>query len=778
MKPIRSLIAAGATLAALAIPAATQAQSVSPLQSSATGQCMDVSGASQTVGANVIQWACASSSNQQWQAATAGGYTTFKAAHSGQCLDVSGASTQPGAAAIQWSCTGSANQQFTMRAQGAGFALVARHSGLCLGLENNATAQGTRITQQTCNGAATQTWNSQAPGGAILTAAISSATSLCMDVAGASQAGGTSVIQSVCANVPDQQWQLALSNGAYSMKVSHSGQCLDVYGASTSAGAPLIQWPCGGGANQRFTIQAQRDGYALMATHSGLCVGLENGGTATGTRLTQQACNGSASQTWMLPGLGSDPARRGSWSAPQTLSLVPVAAANLPNGKVLFWSAYDRFRFGGDNGKTYTSIWDPVTGAAGEALVTNTGHDMFCPGIANLPDGRIHVTGGSSSSKTSLYDPASGSWSAASPMNIPRGYQGSVTLSSGDVLTIGGSWSGGTGNKDAEVWSLASGTWRRPSALLARYLLTGDSNGVYRSDNHAWLFAASNGRVFHAGPSKAMHWFDTAGIGAVTAAGNRGTDGDAMNGNAIMFDIGRILTVGGAPNYENSDATSNAHLIDISGSTPTVTKLPSMAYARAFSNSVVLPDGKVVVVGGQSFTVVFSDDRAVLAPELFDPVTKSFSVMAPMSMPRTYHSVALLLADARVVSGGGGLCGSCTTNHPNVQVWSPPYLFNADGSPARRPVLTSAPTQANAGGSIAVTTDTPVAAFSLVRLSSATHSVNNEQRRVPLSFAATGTNAYALALPADRGILVPGYYMLFALDSAGVPSVARIVRIS
>jgi galactose oxidase len=343
---------------------------------------------------------------------------------------------------------------------------------------------------------------------------------------------------------------------------------------------------------------------------------------------------------------------------------------------------------------------------------------------------------------------------------------------------MGGSWSGGTGNKNAEVWSLASNTWRRPSALLASYLLTGDQQGVYRSDNHVWLFAASNGRVFHAGPSKAMHWFDTTGSGAVTAAGNRGTDGDAMNGNAVMFDIGRILAVGGAPGYQNSDATANAHLIDISGSTPKVTKLPSMVYARAFNNSVVLPDGKVIVIGGQSFPVPFSDDRAVLAPELFDPATQNFSVMAPMSTPRTYHSVALLLPDARVVSGGGGLCGGCATNHPNVQIWSPPYLFNADGSPARRPVLTSAPTQTSVGSTIAVTTDSAVVAFSLLRMSSATHSVNNEQRRVPVSFTVTGTNAYMLTLPADRGILVPGYYMLFALDSVGVPSMARIVRIN
>lgn len=772
-KAFRAAIAVVALSCAPHIAAAQAAT----LQLASTGQCMDVSGASQTGGAAVIQWNCASAAaNQQWSATVSGGYAQLKVAHSGQCLDVTGASTQAGALAIQWPCASAANQQFTLRPQGSGFALVARHSGLCLGLENNATAQGTRIVQQACSGLANQTWAWRT---AASTAILSSLTTQCADVYAASQTAGAAAIQWTCAAAANQQWTATPAGDYFTFAAKHSGQCLDVTGASGSAGAALIQWPCAAGAaNQQFQLRAQGNGFAIVARHSGLCVGLDNAATANGTRLTQQACTGALHQTWQLPGLATDAARLGRWTEPQTLSIVPVAAANLPNGKVLFWSAYDRLNFGGDNGKTYTSTWDPATRVATEVLVTNTGHDMFCPGIANLPDGRIHVTGGSSSSKTSLYDPAVGGWSAGAPMAIPRGYQGSVTLSSGDVLTMGGSWSGGTGNKDGEVWSLASGGWRRPAALPGSALVTADQSGVYRADNHAWLFAASNGRVFHAGPSKALHWFDTAGNGTVSAAGTRGADGDAMNGNAVMFDVNRILTVGGAPNYDNSDATANAHLIDIGGSTAQVTRLGSMAYARVFANSVVLPDGKVVVVGGQAYAAVFTDDRAVLAPELFDPATGAFTSMAPMSMPRTYHSVALLLPDARVLSGGGGLCGGCSTNHPNIQVWSPPYLFNADGSAARRPVVTSAPAQASAGSSIAVATDVAAARFALVRMSSVTHSVNNEQRRIPVSFTGTGTNSYSLSLPADRGVLVPGYYMLFALNAAGVPSVAHILRIS
>lgn len=62
--------------------------------------------------------------------------------------------------------------------------------------------------------------------------------------------------------------------------------------------------------------------------------------------------------------------------------------------------------------------------------------------------------------------------------------------------------------------------------------------------------------------------------------------------------------------------------------------------------------------------------------------------MAVGAAPRTYHSVAVLLHDGSVFSGGGGLCGKCDNNHFNGQIWRPPYLFNADDTPATRPTIT------------------------------------------------------------------------------------------
>ena len=130
------------------------------------------------------------------------------------------------------------------------------------------------------------------------------------------------------------------------------------------------------------------------------------------------------------------------------------------------------------------------------------------------------------------------------------------------------------------------------------------------------------------------------------------------------------------------------------------------------------------------------------------------------------------------VPGGGGLCGSCPTNHVDGQIFTPPYLLNADGTPPR-PTITTAPTSAAAGSTISVTTGRGVAGFSLVRMGSATHTVDTDQRRIPLTINGTTGNTSTVALPADRGVLVPGNYMLFALDAAsGVPSAASTITIS
>jgi galactose oxidase len=217
-----------------------------------------------------------------------------------------------------------------------------------------------------------------------------------------------------------------------------------------------------------------------------------------------------------------------------------------------------------------------------------------------------------------------------------------------------------------------------------------------------------------------------------------------------------------------------------------------MAYPRGFANAVVLPDGTVLVTGGQRRSLVFTDTDGILYAELFNPATKTWKTLAAEAVPRNYHSVSILLADGRVFSGGGGLCyiarvGSSSANcnklvdHADGQVFSPPYLFNADGSAATRPTISSlSATSVKVGDRLTITTGASATGlkFVLVRIGSVTHSVNSDQRRIPLT-SVTGSGAsYTATLPNDSGILIPGAYYLFVISAQGVPSVARTVQVT
>lgn len=489
------------------------------------------------------------------------------------------------------------------------------------------------------------------------------------------------------------------------------------------------------------------------------------------------------------PPPAADAARLGRWSATLDFPIVPVAAAVVPEtGRVVVWSAFENDHYeGSPGGWTLTSTWDPVSGAITQRNVSNIGHDMFCPGISFDGRGQLVVTGGSNARKTSMYDAARDAWVAGPDMGTPRGYQSSAALSDGRVFTIGGSWSGGVFEKNGEVLDPATRRWQALPDATVDEMLTADAQGRYRADNHAWLFGWHDGSVFQAGPSTAMNWYSTAGTGDVASAGRRasprGVDGDSMCGIAVMYDAvaGRILAAGGAPSYQNADATAAAHVIIIGspGSAAAVAFASNgLWFPRIFHSAVVLPDGTVFISGGQRHGVPFADTTAQMTPELYEPDGDRFVRMAPNSIIRVYHSLSLLLPDATVFNAGGGLCGRCTTNHFDAQIYEPRYLFDAAGGRATRPAIVAVEAATvRAGAVVALVTDGPVASASLVRYGTATHTVNTDQRRVPLALQRDTANRYSARLPADAGVLLPGYWMLFVMNGAGVPSVARTIKV-
>lgn len=592
-------------------------------------------------------------------------------------------------------------------------------------------------------------------------------------------AGG--VTQQICRDLTSQNWTFVPAAGGYQIRSGTTGQCLAVENGSLGNGARLVQQGCSGAANALFRLRKLEKWTEVVANHSNRCISPTgaNDNRNSGSAIVQWDCDGADPQRWTI--LGPEGRAPSAWTAPREIGIVPVSGAVLPNGKLLFWAAEQRsaFQTGATDG-TWTTLYDPATDRAVDTYIRNTGHNMFCPGTNVLPDGRILITGGIAAGASTIYDPEANTWTRAANMNITRGYNANATLSNGDSFTLGGSWSGGQGGKDGEVWSQASNRWRVLRNVKGN--ATADpSVSILYGDNHYWLFAGANGSVFQAGPTSEMYWIDTNGDGNVRSVGRRGSDRFAVNGTANMYDVGKIYKAGGAPAYTGMPSLDTAYTIDISAGPNgpvTLTEAAPLLFPRTYMNSVVLPDGDVVTAGGQIVAAQFTDNLPVMTPEIWSPKTGKARRMAPMAVPRNYHSIRMLLLDGRVLFGGGGLCGGCGgADHLNFEILTPPYLLDAQGRPANRPGITAAPASAPVGGTLSVTTDRAVATFSLVRLSSVTHSTNTDQRRVPLAVAGSSGTTYRLTLPNDPGILLPGTWMLFAMDEAGVPSVAKVVRI-
>ncbi|HET6837790.1 MAG TPA: galactose oxidase-like domain-containing protein [Gemmatimonadales bacterium] len=198
-----------------------------------------------------------------------------------------------------------------------------------------------------------------------------------------------------------------------------------------------------------------------------------------------------------------------------------------------------------------------------------------------------------------------------------------------------------------------------------------------------------------------------------------------------------------------------------------------MAFPRRHLNATILPDGRVLVTGGTSGTGFSDEGRAVHAAELWDPNTGVWTRLASNSVPRVYHSTSLLLGDGRVLHTGSG-DASGAVDHFDAEIFSPPYLFNG-----ARPAIKSAPTAVAYGQTFSLSTSDPstISRVTWVRLGSVTHAFDMNQRFNELSFTRV-TGGLRVTAPALRNLAPPGHYLMFVLNGQGVPSVAKVVRIS
>lgn len=472
----------------------------------------------------------------------------------------------------------------------------------------------------------------------------------------------------------------------------------------------------------------------------------------------------------------ADPELSGAWSPVTLTPVVPVFSAVLPNGKVLIWDSV------GDNASetypnhTYTraAVWNPVDNT--EKRVDLMGSNIFCAGFAHLPNGNILIAGGNANAqlagtvRTYVFHWQTETWTRGNDMAAARWYPSVAATANGEGVIIGG------GPATAEVY-------QNNGAIRALTGFTKYSARVYpflgsRPDTQVGLF----------GPFNAGWTVNTAGNGATTGTSTR--DGIARDyGSFATYDIGKTIVAGGGNVTEDGLAqvpTRNAVVLDSNTRlVPAVTSTGPMSAGRRQHNLTVLADGSVLATGGMTSAAgntLVDLASAVTTAERWDPATGEWTVLAGASRIRQYHSTAVLLPDGRVMTGGGGVCKVCMQVgylEKNVEYFSPPYLYGADGELATRPVIAAAPAGIGINTTFTISSEqaADIRKVGLVGLSDVTHGVDQGQRYVPLRFTASGTTLTVTG-PPTGGVAPPGYYMLFIVDAAGVPSVAKMVQVA
>ena len=451
----------------------------------------------------------------------------------------------------------------------------------------------------------------------------------------------------------------------------------------------------------------------------------------------------------------------GNWSTPcgWPNQVATIHANLLPDGSVLFW--------GGENpegtiyGDERNYVWDPVACSARE--VPHPPTHIFCSGHALLSDGQLLVTSGwiegvkgpngpPGPKDAYLFDYRTAAWNAVTSMGAGRYYPTNTALANGEMLVTAGNDAAGVSNKTPEVWKVGGG-WRK---------LTG---AIRAQELYPWTFINITGNAVDVGPAQTTYALNTTGTGSwktvVTSSRRR------REGTAVMFEPGKVLKLGGG-----DPPTSSAEWIDLTAGTMQWLPVASMGTARRHPNVTILADGTVLVTGGTSSSGWNNPAGAVFAAELWNPSTRAWTRLASMRERRLYHSTAILLPDGRVLSAGGD------PEQLDAEIFTPPYLLNSSGGDAFRPVISWAPASITYGQQFTVSTPqaASIGKVTFIRLSSVTHGVNMGQRINVLRYT-RATGSLAVTAPANSRLAPPGYYLLFILKG-GVPSHARIVRIS
>ena len=457
----------------------------------------------------------------------------------------------------------------------------------------------------------------------------------------------------------------------------------------------------------------------------------------------------------------NDPSIVGQWSP--TIVPLPTVAVNLNlmhTGQALFWA--------GDfsSAANYGELWNPVNNAITD--VPNPFSNIFCSANVHLADGRLLVAGGHDKANgvlgiadSNTFDAVTQTWQHLPDMAFRRWYPTLTMLGDGKAIVLGGSENNESAFVETpEIFDPVAKTWTRLNAANM-------SIGQY-----PMVYLLADGRLVQSGTTEAATVTRTLNIATQTWTTIDSRLLDA--GSSVMYLPGRIMKSGSSSNdgaTPNADSLATTYVLNMNDASPAWRQTQSMANTRTFHNLTSLADGTVLVTSGSRKKSETNLNTGVVQAELWSPVTETWTTMAPAQKARIYHSTAILLPDARVaVSGSGNIAGG--TDQTNLEIYSPPYLFKG-----ARPTITSVPAQVKYGTPFVVQTPDAdsISAVNLLRPGAATHNFDEDQRFVPVTFSVVA-GGVQINTPSNQNLVPPGYYMVFLVNNAGVPSVAKFVR--
>lgn len=483
----------------------------------------------------------------------------------------------------------------------------------------------------------------------------------------------------------------------------------------------------------------------------------------------------------------------GKWTVLPTQNPVrSMHSVVLNNGKVLLIAGSGNSEENFAAGTFTSAVYNPATGSY---KVVPTPKDMFCAGHVQLADGRVLVMSGNKAfpvvgghgyegyRESYIFDPVTETYSRTNDLNDGHWYPSATELGNGDIISFGGLREDSSGSVTAERWSNAQQQW----LPLWQVNQTWSFWGLYPS-----MILMQDGRLFYSGShvfgngtpgtGSAIYDYDANTTTAIPGLQNKDERDQSASVLLPPAQDQKVLTLGGGNIDSNPAANRLTDIIDLKAANPAYTTGPKIPQGtvdlgngkvaqtgdqgKMYVSAVLLPDGKVLETGG----ALHNRADPVYETSIFDPATSTFDPVAVDPEARGYHSSAFLLPDGRVMTTGDNP-GNGTWNH-DVSVYTPPYLLKGS-----RPAITSVIDKEWVyGDTQRITVDRPVVKAELIRPAAVTHSSDPNQRFVDLPLSVDGNNV-DLNVTSNPNLAPPGWYMLFAVDANGVPSVAEWVHL-